>query len=104
MNERDLFVKNNILSTEFSRYVLEHPEFARRIPQDALVVLLPENDPELCQMNLELARSQREPDQSVVYVHVEKLAPQHSRLVHPRLGGSCSLNLISAVPEGVYGP
>jgi len=85
MNEQELFVKNNLLSTEFSRYVLEHPEFARQIPEGALVVLLPENDPELCQRNLELVRSQRELDHPVVYVHVEKLAPQHSRLVDPEL-------------------
>lgn len=80
MNEQEIFQKNLILSTEFDRYVLEHPEFAEKIPQNAQVVLLPDNDPELCKINMEIANRQREEGQPVVYVHIGSIIPQVSRL------------------------
>ena len=85
MKEEEIFSKNLILSTEFDRYVIEHPEFAEKIPQNAQIVLLPEDDPVLRKENIEIARTQREAGQPVVYVYVEKVAPQISRLVNPRL-------------------
>jgi len=85
LTEQEIFSRNLVLSTEFDRYVLEHPEFADKIPANAQVVLLPEDDQELREKNLELAKIQREPDQPVVYVQIEKVAPQMSRLVNPVL-------------------
>ena len=85
MTEEEIFEKNLILSTEFDRYVLEHPEFAEKIPLNAQVVLLPEDDEELRKKNLEIAKTQREPGQPVIYVQIEKVAPQMSRLVNPIL-------------------
>ena len=85
MTEEEIFSKNLILTTEFDRYVLEHPEFAEKIPENAQVVLLPEDDLELRQKNIEIAKSQRESGQPVVYVEIEKVAPQMSRLVNPVL-------------------
>lgn len=85
MTERELFTKNLKLSTEFDLYLLEHPEVAEQIPEDALVLLLPEEDPELCAKNLELAQARREPGQPIVYIRVEKVAPPRSRLVNPRV-------------------
>lgn len=85
MTERELFTKNLKLSTEFDLYLLEHPEVAEQIPEDALVLLLPEEDPELCAKNLELAQARREPRQPIVYIRVEKVAPPRSRLVNPRV-------------------
>src|SRR4030042_1105089 len=80
MTEKEIFEKNLILSTEFDRYVIEHPEFAEKLPQNALVVLLPVDDPELCNINIELAKKQREPGQQIVYIHIGGSAPQMSRL------------------------
>ena len=85
MDHETVFNKNLILSTEFSRYVIEHPKIAERIPENAQVVLLPEYDPQLCQVNLDIAKKQRERGQPVVYIHIEKLKPAKSRLVNPRL-------------------
>jgi len=85
MTEQEIFSKNLILSTEFDRYVLEHPEFADKIPENAQVVLLPGDDLELREKNIEIAKAQREPGQAVVYVEIEKVAPQMSRLVNPVL-------------------
>jgi len=80
VTEQEIFTKNLILSTEFDRYIMEHPEFAEKIPLNAQVVFLPENDPELCRINMEIADRQREEGQQVVYVHIGSIAPQISRL------------------------
>ena len=85
MTTDELFIKNQTLSHEFSLYLLEHPELAERIPQDALVILMPKSDPDLCHENMKLADAQREPDQPIVFVHVEKIKPARSRLVRPQL-------------------
>ena len=85
MTTDELFIKNQTLSHEFSLYLFEHPDIAERIPHDAQVILLPKNDPELCRENMKLSQAQREPKQPVVYVHVDKIKPARSRLVHPEL-------------------
>lgn len=81
--------KYDELFTEFNRYVIEHPEFAKRIPQDALVVLLDKNDPAFNYENLSHIKSYMKhddnPTRPVVYVQVGRLAPVRSRLRNPRL-------------------
>ena len=86
MNSRSFAYKNIVLNTEFNKYLVEHPEVADKIPDNALVIILPENDLALSRKNLELARRHREENQAVVYVRVKKLAPPpKSRLVQLRL-------------------
>lgn len=85
MTEQELFTKNLKLSREFDLYLVEHPEVAERIPANALIVLLPEDDPELCAKNLELAQARREPGQAIVSVKVGTLTPPRSRLVNPKV-------------------
>ncbi len=86
MNKKSVSYKNILLNTEFSKYLVEHPELAEKIPDNALVVILPDDDPTLCRKNLALARRHREKSQSVVHVRIKKLAPPpRSRLVQPRL-------------------
>lgn len=80
MTEKEIFGKNLILSTEFDRYVMEHPELAEKIPANAQIVLLPADDLELCNINIEMAKGQREPNQQVAYIRIGKIAPQMSRL------------------------
>ena len=75
--------KQAVLVTEFDRYVMEHPEFAGRIPQGAQVVMLVEGDEEFNGWARELARRQREQGQPVVYVRAKGLRPTHSRLEEP---------------------
>ena len=58
--KKELVEKNITLSMEFSRYVIEHPKVAEQIPKGAQVVLLPQDDPELCRENLKLAELHRE--------------------------------------------
>jgi len=81
MTDQEVFTKNLILSTEFDRYILEHPDVAEKIPMNAQVVLLPEDDQELCKINMEISDKQREKGQQVVYVHIGAIAPPVSRLM-----------------------
>jgi 1-aminocyclopropane-1-carboxylate deaminase/D-cysteine desulfhydrase-like pyridoxal-dependent ACC family enzyme len=80
MTEKEIFEKNLVLSTEFDRYVMEHSEFAEKIPHNALIVLLPADDPELCNINIEMAKKQKESAQQVVYIHIGGISHQMSRL------------------------
>lgn len=80
MTEKEIFEKNLILSTEFDRYVMENSEFAEKLPNNALIVLLPADNSELCNINIELAKKQRETGQQIVYIHIGEIAPQMSRL------------------------
>ena len=86
MNKKSFAYKNIVLNTEFNKYLIEHPQVADKIPDNALVVLLPEDDPALCRKNLALARRHRIEHQAVVHVRIKKLAPpSKSRLIQPRL-------------------
>ena len=84
--------KYDELFTEFNRYVVEHPDFAKRIPQDALIVLLDRNDPEFSRESTrrvkEYLRHDDKPARPVVYVQIGRLAPAKSRLRNPRLATS----------------
>jgi len=73
MTKEEMFKRNQQLSTEFELYLLDHPEIEGKIPDNALIVLLPDYDKELAQMNTKLAEKNRELGQAIVYVKVEKL-------------------------------
>jgi hypothetical protein len=73
MDNKELFSKNQQLSAEFELYLLEHPEIEEQIPNNSLIVLLPEYDSELSQKNMEIAAGNQEKGQPLVYVKVHKL-------------------------------
>jgi len=62
--------KHSMLVVEFDRYVVEHPEFAAKIPQNAQIVLQVEGDEEYNEWSRQLADRQREIGQTVIYVKV----------------------------------
>ena len=76
--------KLNELLTEFTDYMIEHPDFAENIPDSAQVVLLDRQDPEYSQQAVEYARKARltddVPDRPIAYVELGELAPARSRL------------------------
>ena len=92
-NQETIVEKNITLSFEFERYILEHPEMLKQIPNGAEVVLLPQDDPELYRINLNAARKTHRENEAVpiVYVEIEALAPPRSRLINPRLSTQSSL-------------
>jgi len=85
MRKEDLFKKNHVLGIEFDRYVLEHPEVLEKIPEEAEIFFLPEEDPELSQENLKIAEARKEEGKTVVLVRIGRLSPPRSRLQDVRL-------------------
>lgn len=85
MTEQQSFQKNLELSTEFSKYLLQHPELETQIPEGIQIVFLVENDRELTRKNLALAKQQSREGQAVLFVRVKGLRPETSRLIEPRL-------------------
>jgi hypothetical protein len=81
----DLQLRSLVLSQEFSRYILEHPNFAERIPYGAEVVLLPTYDRELRDYNLRNGVVNNEPGLPIVYIEINRLRPRRSLIVKPKL-------------------
>lgn len=77
MNTTEILTQRNIeLSTEFSRYLFEHPELEKKIPLDAELILLPEFDPELKAHNLTLGRELESHGEKVIYVSLANMKPK----------------------------
>ena len=82
----DIFEKKHvILVAEFDRYVVEHPEFAVKIPKNGQIILQVEGDDEYNRWSKGLADKQREQGQTVVYVKIKGLSPVKSRLIKPEV-------------------
>ena len=77
--------KHAILVAEFDRYVIEHPEFAKKIPKNAQIILQVYGDDDYNNWSIQLANKQREPEQKVVYIKVKGLKPPKSRLIRPEV-------------------
>jgi hypothetical protein len=81
MNDRNRFVeKNTMLVCEFDRYVLEHPEFTEKIPDNALVVMQIVGDDEFNGWVRRTAQDMAEKATLIVYVTVTELKPVRSRI------------------------
>ena len=72
--------RNAELVTEFDRYVREHPDFAERIPDNALVAVLVEGDEEFNRWSEAEAKHQAETGQPIVYVKIKRIQPIRSRI------------------------
>jgi hypothetical protein len=81
MIDKKRFVeKNSMLIKEFDRYILEHPEFAVKIPDNALVVMHIQGDEEFNNWAKETAESVAEKGNRIVYVTITELKPVRSRI------------------------
>ena len=85
MSDKEFYqAKLSELTMEFTRYLIQHPDFAERIPNGSQVVLLDRQDPGYSQQAMAYAQNARTtddvPDRPVVYVEIGELAPVRSRL------------------------
>jgi hypothetical protein len=72
--------KNIAFVKEFDRYILEHPEFAEKIPQNALVVMQIVGDEEFNNWARQAAQNAAERNQPIVYITITELKPVRSRI------------------------
>mgnify|MGYP003529894789 CR=1 FL=1 len=81
MIDKKRFVeKNGMLVKEFDRYVLEYPEFANKIPDNALVIMQMEGDEEFNNWARKTAQSIAEKATPLVYITITELKPVRSRI------------------------
>lgn len=86
MNEKEFAEKSIRLSFEFSKYIIEHPEFGEKIPEGAEVVILLEGETEFNRQAKALAERSIQEGQQVIFIKVRGLAPMAtSRLISPEL-------------------
>jgi hypothetical protein len=87
IKSEDFFMKNSELSTEFSKYIIEHPEIDEILTEKKVIIFLPEFDPELRDFNLKMAKDLEAGGGKVLYVKVKQLSPKViSRLVGVEIG------------------
>ena len=84
MTREEQFRKNNELMALFMQQVVDDPELLGAIPDEAEIIFLPQNDPELCKDNLELGKARQAKGQQVAYISIE-LVPQVRTVFVPRL-------------------
>lgn len=96
-NDEQLSLKNMMLTTEFNKYIIEHPEVLNRIPDDALVILLPSDDPDFCSKMIQLVEHYRKIDdvnnRPVIFIRIQKIAPPPpSRITELKFDSELSIN------------
>lgn len=67
--------RNIELSSEFSRYLFDHPEMEEKIPTGAEIILLPEFDKELREFNAALGKRLEAEGSKVVYISIKRMRP-----------------------------
>lgn len=72
--------ENTDLIKEFNRYIREHPEFADRIPDNAVVIMQLEGAEEFNKWSLNLAKAHAKKGQPVIRVRIKKIKPIRSRI------------------------
>lgn len=86
MTEKELFEKNLEINHEFSKFLLNHPEIEDKIPPEALLVFIVEDDLELSRKNIEMSRTQCDSNQPLIFVKIKGLRPlEETRLIEPHL-------------------
>jgi len=78
--DKPFLEKNTMIVKEFDKYILEHPEFAEKIPDNSLVVMQIEGDEAFNEWAKKAAKAAAEPNTPVVYVTITELKPVRSRI------------------------
>lgn len=85
----EFFTRNSELSIEFSKYVLEHPEFDELLTEESVIVFLPEFDADLRDFNMRVSKNIIAEGGKVLYVKVKQLTPKTtSRLIGVEVGNN----------------
>jgi len=92
MKDTNRFVeKNTMLVQEFDKYILEHPEFADKIPDNALVIVQIDGDEEFNEWAKKTGQSIAEKDNPIVYMTITELKPIRSRIEKLKLERSAAV-------------
>jgi hypothetical protein len=85
-NDKYFWELQRTLSAEFSKYILAHPEMDDQIPDNAQIIFHLKGNAEFNAWCERVNREQHEPNQPVVIIEIDELAPPlQSRLINPHL-------------------
>jgi hypothetical protein len=76
----DFTEKNTMLIKEFDKFILEHPEFAEKIPDNALVVMQMEGDEDFNEWAKRVAQKMADRQNPPIYVTITELKPVRSKI------------------------
>ena len=83
--EKKMVEKNLDLIFEFEKYILEHPNFAKKIPQNAVVIVRLEGDERFNRWSNRLAEKHLKKGEPLFCVTIKKMRPVHSRIEELRV-------------------
>lgn len=75
MTQDEIVRRNLDLHAEWMRYAFEHPEVLDKIPVDAHLVIIPNDDPVMGEENSKIARNLKSQGVPVVIVHIDSPKP-----------------------------
>ncbi len=79
--EKGMAAKNLDLIFEFEKYVLEHPDFCKEVPRNAVVSMRVEGDEPFNRWSRQLAETQiKKRRRPIVLVTIKKMRPALSRI------------------------
>jgi len=79
-SDKKMVEKNLDLIFEFEKYVLQHPDIAVDIPQDAVVFIRLEGDERFNRWSRRLAERHLEEGRPIFCGTIKKMRPVHSRI------------------------
>ena len=80
MHRNDIVKKNLELHALWMNYVFDHPEVFEKIPSNAHLVILPNNDPQLANENSKTIKQLQSKGHSVVVVHMDIPKPPVTKI------------------------
>ena len=80
MNKDELINKNLDLHAEWMKYVFENPDVLDKIPEGAVLVILPEDDKELYEENYKILKKNKEKRMPVFVVRMKMPKTQVSNI------------------------
>jgi len=85
MTDDEMFERNLELQTVFMQYLFNHPDILDRLPNDFRLVILPDDDPELGQRNLELLGRQGDSDKPLIIARMRTRLPLDLKMRPPQV-------------------
>jgi hypothetical protein len=80
MTKDEIIKKNLDLHSEWMKYAFDHPEVLDKIPQGAVLVILPEDDSELYQENYKTLEENKKKGLTIFVVTMKTPKPQISNI------------------------
>jgi len=75
MIQEEIVRRNLDLHAEWMKYVFEHPEILDKIPAEAQLVIIPNDDPVMAEENSKIAKNLKSQGLPVVIVHIDSPKP-----------------------------